>query len=114
MEQADHVGVKTAATRLPRSKGIKHWDCELRRAFLSIPETELKALFKEIHHPCKKMDFTYERKGKYDVINLLPLPLVASRAQVKYLHRTCLLIKEALSKLIDLYLEYPEEIGRAS
>ena len=54
------------------------------------------------------MDFTYERQGKYDVINLLPLPLVASRAQVKYLHRTCLLIKEALSKLIDLYLEYQE------
>ncbi|MEK6539565.1 MAG: hypothetical protein AABZ21_02870, partial [Deltaproteobacteria bacterium] len=81
---------------------------ELRHAFLSIPETELKALFKEIHHTCKEMDFTYERQGKYDVINLLPLPLVASRAQVKYLHRTCLLIKEALSKLIDLYLEYQE------
>ena len=93
---------------MKKGSNIKHWDCELRRAFLSIPETELKALFKEIHHTCKEMDFTYERQGKYDVINLLPLPLVASRAQVKYLHRTCLLIKEALSKLIDLYLEYPE------
>ena len=87
---------------------MKHWDCELRHAFLSLSEKEIKNIFKEIYHASKERDFTYEREGRYDVINLLPLPLVASPEQIKYLHKTCLLIKNALSKLIDLYLEYPE------
>ncbi len=87
---------------------VRHWDCELRRAFLSIPEKEIKTIFKEIYHASKERDFTYEREGRYDVINLLPIPLVASPEQIKYLHNTGLLIKNALSKLIDLYLEHPE------
>ncbi|MBI3398170.1 MAG: hypothetical protein HY026_02915 [Deltaproteobacteria bacterium] len=87
---------------------MKHWDCELRHAFLSLSEKEIKTIFKEIHHASKERDFTYEREGRYDVINLLPLPLAASPEQIRYLHKTCLLIKNALSKLIDLYLEHPE------
>ncbi len=86
----------------------RYWDCELRHAFLSIPEKRLKEIFKEIYHASKERGFTYEREGRYDVINLLPLPLVASHEQIKYLHRTCLIIKNAMSKLIDLYLECPE------
>ena len=87
---------------------IRYWDCELRRAFLSLSEKELKAIFKKIYRASKEREFTYEREGRHDVINLLPLPLVASHEQIKYLHKTCLLIKNALFKLIDLYLEYPE------
>ena len=87
---------------------IRHWECELRHAFLSIPEQEIKTIFKEIYHASKERDFTYEREGRYDVINLLPLPLVASHEQIKYLHKACLIIKNAMSKLIDLYLEYRE------
>ena len=91
-----------------RKSRIKHWECELRHAFLSIPEKEINNIFKEIYHAAKEREFTYERQGRYDVINLLPLPLVASHEQIRYLHKTCLLIKNALSKLIDLYLECPE------
>jgi len=87
---------------------IKHWDCELRRTFLSIPEEEIKTIFKEIYLASKKRDFTYEREGRDDVINLLPIPLVASHEQIKYLHKTCLIIKNAMSKFIDLYLKCPE------
>ena len=87
---------------------IRHLECELRHAFLSIPEQEIKTIFKEIYHASKERDFTYEREGRYDVINLLPLPLVASHEQIKYLHKACLIIKNAMSKLIDLYLEYRE------
>src|SRR3972149_3839269 len=86
---------------------IRHWECILREAFLNIPETELKILFKDIYHACRERNFTYEREGRYDVINLLPIPLVASREQIKYLHRACLIIKNALSRLIDLYIEHP-------
>lgn len=87
---------------------LTHWDCELRRAFLGIPSRGFKSIFKEIYHASRKRDFTYEREGRYDVIKLLPLPLVATSEQVRYLHKTCLVIKNALSKLIDLYLEHPE------
>ncbi len=87
---------------------IKHWDCELRYAFLSIPEKKIKDIFKEIYHASKERNFTYERKGRCDVINLLPLPLVIMPKQVRYLHKTCFIIKNALSGLIDLYLECPE------
>ena len=87
---------------------IKHWDCKLRYAFLALPEKEVKEIFKEIYHASKEKGFTYERQGRYDVINLLLLPLVASPEQVRYLHKTCLIIKNVLSKLIDLYIEHPE------
>ncbi|HLA47737.1 MAG: hypothetical protein A3I04_01910 [Nitrospinae bacterium RIFCSPLOWO2_02_FULL_39_110] len=87
---------------------IRHWDCELRHAFLSIPEKEIRDIFKEIYHAAKERNFTYEREGRYDVINLLPLPLVASPEQVRYLHKICLIINSALSKLTDLYLKFPE------
>ena len=91
-----------------KSSRVKHWECELRHAFLSIPEKEIKNIFKEIYHASKERNFTYEREGRYDVINLLPLPLVATPEQIRYFHKTCLIIKNALSKLIDLYLEHPE------
>lgn len=87
---------------------IQHWDYELRHSFLSIPEKKLKTIFNKISHACKEKNFTYERKGRYDLINLLPLPLVINPAQVKYLHKACLLMKDAMSKLIDLYIAYPE------
>lgn len=84
-----------------------NWPEGLKATFLSLPERESKAILKEVKKASKEKDLTYEREGKVDIINLLPLPLVVTTHQVRYLHRTCLLVKEALSSLIDLYIKQP-------
>jgi len=84
-----------------------NWPEGLKATFLSLPKMEIKAILKEVKKASKEKDLTYEREGKVDIINLLPIPLVVTPLQRKYLHRLCLTLKKALGGVIDLYITDP-------
>lgn len=79
----------------------------VRRAFYSIPETQLVELETRMHEEATRRHLWYLRDGKAETIRVLLLPLTALPEQLSYIHSVSLTILNALKRLPELYQRDP-------
>jgi hypothetical protein len=77
----------------------------VRRAFLSLPHTEVAELMRQVREESARRHLVYLRDGQAEVVSLFPLPLTALPDQISYLHFVSLTIQNALKRLPELYFQ---------
>src|SRR5687767_5747141 len=77
----------------------------VRRAFLSLPESEVAELMARVREESARRHMVYLREGQQEVIGLFPLPLTALPDQISYLHFVSQTVQNALKRLPELYFQ---------
>jgi hypothetical protein len=79
----------------------------VRKAFESIPEPGLRALFQRLEEEAVRRHLIYVRDGQSEAIRILARPLTVLPEQLVYVHSVSMTILNALKRLPDLYLKSP-------
>src|SRR5262249_9736771 len=77
----------------------------VRKAFYTIPETDLRAVIGRIREEAVRRHLNYLRDGEADTIRVLPCPVTVLPSQVAYLHTVSLTILNALKRLPELDIQ---------
>jgi len=92
--------------------GGYHLASRMRKAFLSLPESEVASLMQRVREESARRHLVYLREGQPEIVGLFPLPLTALPDQVSYLHYVTLTVQNALKRLPELYFQ--DEAVRAA
>lgn len=77
----------------------------VRKAFFSLPESDVAALMQQVRQASERRHLVYLRDGQAEVVGLFPLPLTALPDQVSYLHYVSLTVQNALKRMAELYFQ---------
>jgi hypothetical protein len=77
----------------------------VRRAFQSLPDSEVAGLMARVREESARRHMVYLREGQQEVIGLFPLPLTALPDQISYLHFVSQTVQNALKRLPELYFQ---------
>jgi hypothetical protein len=79
----------------------------VRKAFESISEQGLRALFQRLEEEAVRRHLIYMRDGQSEAIRILARPLTVLPEQLVYIHSVSATILNALKRLPDLYFKSP-------
>ena len=77
----------------------------VRKAFLSLPESDVAGLMRQVRDESARRHLVYLRDGQAEVLGLFPLPLTALPDQLSYFHYVSLTVQNALKRLAELYFQ---------
>lgn len=77
----------------------------VRKAFFQIPEPDLAAMMGRIREESSRRHLCYLRDGELETVRVMPLPLTALPDQLVYIHYVNQMIKNALKRLPELYMQ---------
>ncbi|MBI3333436.1 MAG: hypothetical protein HYZ93_05045 [Candidatus Omnitrophica bacterium] len=82
---------------------------EVNAAFLRIPKAQVRQLLSRQERLSVKHGMSmFTHRGKARIIQVHLRPWVIDRAQYRFFHRTCMILRGALSRLLPLYLSDPK------
>lgn len=85
--------------------GGYHLASRVRKAFHSLPESEVAQMMQQVRDASAQRHLVYLREGHADLVGLFPIPLTALPDQISYLHFVSLTIQNALKRLPELYFQ---------